>query len=587
MLVFLFIHITHSKLSKCKSVNEFVKDHSSNMKATFNISKFLQKNLPGANAISDMPRVGKGSFGSVYKTQILSNDRSVWIPAVMKVIRPKAHHKVLLDQELSIMQNLAKNNPLYLLKYFSCVHTDSTAFYDTLFIFTESLECNLIDSKFKNGFRPQKFGYQLELISMMVKGIQVFHHAGWGHFDIKPENYMFGKTSTNHFIKIIDYGLAHPFGKNTTCGTADYKDPYMWDNNYRLNGKSDIYSLGITLHEILMNAGDVIGSDADFKSFAAVKRFHTSRRNKLIKKHSTNLALREAGEKTQFKAFTDLIEKMIALDPNNRPDIDVVVNTIETLLSQLKPDSTYLKANQGKLYNKLYGEYNEALEPGVSDRQPMAPKMGLNIQAVQQRPAQVHNEPIPIDTARRRQNTVNFRKVDKLVNDNMILAVGEDPKMKRVVAQEKDTRKQYIAVRSKNKNAQHPKEITNIQVEQKVMVKQKQPAANVGYIQQVSHRVENHKIKDQKKQQHPINFQERNKIMVANGGFMPKQFEQIKIPGNAVKKDIIIIKENVNEQDYSNPYKNVGKRYEQIKNFNQMPNNVQQVQHAIIQRKLI
>lgn len=73
------------------------------------------------------------------------------------------------------------------------------------------------------------------------------------HKDIKPENIMIKwdmKQNHVHEIKLIDYGISRIHDAGVVSGTPPYISPEQ-ANGERLDGRSDIFSLGIVLYEML------------------------------------------------------------------------------------------------------------------------------------------------------------------------------------------------------------------------------------------------------------------------------------------------------------------------------------------------
>ncbi|RKZ73618.1 MAG: hypothetical protein DRQ57_13780 [Gammaproteobacteria bacterium] len=106
----------------------------------------------------------------------------------------------------------------------------------------------------------------------IAQGLQVAHHQGIYHLDLKPANLLFKATKTGLMVKIIDFGLARvatslraeavsrrsrsdltQFGQSIVAGTYDYAPPeQLGDNQYgEPSAKSDLYAFGATLYRLM------------------------------------------------------------------------------------------------------------------------------------------------------------------------------------------------------------------------------------------------------------------------------------------------------------------------------------------------
>ena len=93
-----------------------------------------------------------------------------------------------------------------------------------------------------------------EVISIAIQicsGIGAAHEAGLIHRDIKPQNIMISKEGK---VKVTDFGIAKAVSSNTissnAMGSVHYTSPEQARGGYS-DEKSDIYSLGITLFEMV------------------------------------------------------------------------------------------------------------------------------------------------------------------------------------------------------------------------------------------------------------------------------------------------------------------------------------------------
>jgi serine/threonine protein kinase len=94
----------------------------------------------------------------------------------------------------------------------------------------------------------------------VAAGLRVGQGQGLIHRDIKPANIL---LATDGAVKIVDLGLAHasgagdlelggrdlPLGKPSVVGTYGYMSPEQAADPQRVDFRSDVYSLGVTLYE--------------------------------------------------------------------------------------------------------------------------------------------------------------------------------------------------------------------------------------------------------------------------------------------------------------------------------------------------
>ena len=101
----------------------------------------------------------------------------------------------------------------------------------------------------------------LNIAIQVASGLAAAHQAGVLHRDIKPENVMFGKDG---FVKVLDFGIAKfkeqqgsteatsivGTERSVAAGTLSYMSPEQ-ARGESLDGRSDIFSLGILLFEMV------------------------------------------------------------------------------------------------------------------------------------------------------------------------------------------------------------------------------------------------------------------------------------------------------------------------------------------------
>uniref|UniRef100_UPI0040571829 Stk1 family PASTA domain-containing Ser/Thr kinase n=1 Tax=Agathobacter sp. TaxID=2021311 RepID=UPI0040571829 len=85
----------------------------------------------------------------------------------------------------------------------------------------------------------------------VARGIEAAHNKQITHRDIKPHNIM---ISTEGKVKVMDFGIARASSSNTisseVMGSVHYASPEQARNGF-VDGRSDIYSLGIVMYEMV------------------------------------------------------------------------------------------------------------------------------------------------------------------------------------------------------------------------------------------------------------------------------------------------------------------------------------------------
>ena len=164
-------------------------------------------------------------------------------------------------------------------------------------------------------------GFYWDIIFEMIVGLKYFHELGYLHLDIKPTNFL---VDENGYIKLIDFGLCHkineiPFLNDIVEGDKVYisKELLNFNSKCLLNTKTDIFSLGLSILEIMAN----INLPSYGESWAELRSENFQIKDKLLQ----NWYITEKKED-----FVKLISKMIApLD--KRADINEIINNFEDL----------------------------------------------------------------------------------------------------------------------------------------------------------------------------------------------------------------------------------------------------------------
>ncbi|NOT00796.1 MAG: serine/threonine protein kinase [Phycisphaerales bacterium] len=92
---------------------------------------------------------------------------------------------------------------------------------------------------------PRLLGY----FRLVAEGLQVMHHSGYVHADLKPGNMI---VTRDDRVKLIDYGQSSAMmhAKERIQGTMDYMAPEQARRSV-LDQRTDVFGLGATLFKLL------------------------------------------------------------------------------------------------------------------------------------------------------------------------------------------------------------------------------------------------------------------------------------------------------------------------------------------------
>ncbi|HSB08167.1 MAG TPA: serine/threonine-protein kinase [Blastocatellia bacterium] len=189
-------------------------------------------------------KIGEGGMGAVFKGIDLMLEREVAI----KMLRPElARQPNVVERFRTEAVTLAKLNHPNVATLHSFFRQGDDFFMVMEFVRGETLD----DIIRKQGAMPCDRAVQL--FCMALEGIDHAHKMGIVHRDIKPANMMLTDTGS---IKVMDFGIARVLGTDRLTkaghliGTVEYMSPEQVRGE-ETDARSDIYSLGILLYEML------------------------------------------------------------------------------------------------------------------------------------------------------------------------------------------------------------------------------------------------------------------------------------------------------------------------------------------------
>ena len=216
--------------------------------------------------------LGKGGMGAVYRARhILLGDR-VAIKLLPPEMRSNTEWLRRFQREGQAARRFRHPNAV-------TVYDLRTSADGTIYLVMEYVEGRTLDAELKQRgkFSPAQAVAALDPIMGVLNAA---HAMGVVHRDLKPENIMIGKASTGGepVVKLLDLGIAklrEVAGQEKTgntnltiagqmLGTPYYMSPEQWgelpkDGNSEIDGRADIYSLGVVFYELIAGKRPFVG----------------------------------------------------------------------------------------------------------------------------------------------------------------------------------------------------------------------------------------------------------------------------------------------------------------------------------------
>jgi WD40 repeat protein/serine/threonine protein kinase/tetratricopeptide (TPR) repeat protein len=198
--------------------------------------------------------IGEGGFGSVYMADQTS---PVQRKVALKLVKAGMDSKQVIARFEAERQALALMDHPNIAKVFDAGVTETGRPY-----FVMELVKGVPITKYCDDHRltPRQ---RLELFVQVCHGVQHAHQKGIIHRDLKPTNVLVALYDGAAVPKVIDFGVAKATGQRLTdrtmftgfgdvIGTPQYMSPEQAElNQLDVDTRSDIYSLGVLLYELL------------------------------------------------------------------------------------------------------------------------------------------------------------------------------------------------------------------------------------------------------------------------------------------------------------------------------------------------
>jgi serine/threonine-protein kinase len=195
--------------------------------------------------------LGTGGMGIVYLATDLSIDRQVAVKILRSTVIQSEEARIRLQREMEV---LARLKSPHVAEYHSSGYLpDHSPYLVIEYLNGRDLRAELR----RRGMIPipEACAYLLQT----CRGIAVAHAQNIVHRDLKPHNLIVTCLEGPRLVKIVDFGIAKILGEadlgltasDTAVGTPLYMCPEQLLGARRITTRSDVWSLGVILYELI------------------------------------------------------------------------------------------------------------------------------------------------------------------------------------------------------------------------------------------------------------------------------------------------------------------------------------------------
>ncbi|KAF0248305.1 MAG: serine/threonine protein kinase/WD40 repeat-containing protein, partial [bacterium] len=293
-----------STVNICPEDNEILEE---------NLAALVGKTLDGQYLIEKL--LGQGGMGAVFLARHTMLGDQVAIKVMPSGISKSSDYQRRFLREAKTARQFSHANVV-------AVHDLRTTQDGMFYMVLEYVNGHTLNDELKKRrkFLPKE---AVDILNPIGDALTMAHSLGIIHRDLKPDNIMIGKAKDGSMlVKLLDLGIAKVKSVDVTAltvtgqilGTPHYMSPEQW-NGDEIDGRADIYSLGIILYELV----------------AGVRPFSGKTIQKLAYEHSVTTApllCKIVGSVSE--EFSKVVEKALEKEPDKRP------NGCQELFAELK-----------------------------------------------------------------------------------------------------------------------------------------------------------------------------------------------------------------------------------------------------------
>jgi eukaryotic-like serine/threonine-protein kinase len=191
-----------------------------------------------------LQKIGQGGMSSIYLAEREADKKQVVIKTLSMAMIDNKKTVMRANQEFKLISRIKNRHIVELI--------DQGTIGDVLYTIMEHFQSGDLKLRLRDGIKQQD---ALVYMRQIADGLNAIHGCGIIHRDLKPGNIMFRDDNS---LAIIDFGISKDINSKLDLtspgqimGTPNYMAPEQGKGAYKPDARSDIYSLGIMLYEML------------------------------------------------------------------------------------------------------------------------------------------------------------------------------------------------------------------------------------------------------------------------------------------------------------------------------------------------
>ncbi|XVJ57954.1 MAG: serine/threonine protein kinase [Tepidisphaera sp.] len=218
--------------------------------------------------------IGEGGFGAVYMAK---QEQPVQRVVALKIIKLGMDTRQVVARFEQERQALAIMDHPHIARVFDAGATETGRPY---FVMELVKGEPIIDYCDKNSLSVAE---RLDLFAHVCGAVQHAHTKGIIHRDLKPSNVLVALQDGKPSPKVIDFGIAKATSARLTeqtfftehrelIGTPEYMSPEQAEGSMDIDTRTDVYSLGVLLYELLTGTTPFSGRDLRSAAYGEIQR---------------------------------------------------------------------------------------------------------------------------------------------------------------------------------------------------------------------------------------------------------------------------------------------------------------------------